>query len=182
MANGLVRDRAKTARTDERKRIHIRWLKRKDVEEVVLIERDCFGQRRTPDEFVRDLRRRNRVGLVAEYGGRVVGYMVYELTRTQIRLLKLGISDDARSRHIGGELVGKLIQKLHFEGRTCVVCEVNERNLTAQLFFRSCGFRAVSILRPQNADTLDDTYVMRYRLCTAATSRRAPLALPRKTR
>lgn len=165
-SDGFVSDNSQ-ALEREKTRIHIRWLTRKDLAQVVSIQGGGFKRNRSPEEFVENLYRRNRVGLVAEYGGQVAGFMVYELTRTQIRLLNLGVADQARSLNIGRRLVEKLIQKLRYDGRTRVVCEVDERNLAAQLFFRACGFRATEILRPHSAKTLDDIYVMQYRLSGA---------------
>jgi ribosomal-protein-alanine N-acetyltransferase len=40
---------------------------------------------------------------------------------------------------------------------------VRETNLSAQLFFRSLGFRAVSVLRDFYEDTTEDAYLMQYR-------------------
>lgn len=165
-SDGFVSDKSQALECD-RTRIHIRWLTRKDLDEVVSIHRGCFGQRRSADEFLADLYRRNRVGLVAEYGGRVAGFMVYELTRTQIRLLNLAVADQARSLNIGRRLVEKLVRKLRCDGRTRVVCEVSERNLAAQLFLRACGFRATEILHQHYVETLDDAYIMQYRLSGA---------------
>jgi ribosomal-protein-alanine N-acetyltransferase len=41
--------------------------------------------------------------------------------------------------------------------------EVRETNLAAQLFFRSAGFRAVSVLRAFYEDSPEDAYLMQYR-------------------
>ena len=40
---------------------------------------------------------------------------------------------------------------------------MRETNLAAQLFFRSSGFRAVSVLREFYEDTPEDAYLMQYR-------------------
>jgi ribosomal-protein-alanine N-acetyltransferase len=42
------------------------------------------------------------------------------------------------------------------------VLEVRETNLPAQLFFRSLGFRAISVLKDFYQDTTEDAYLMHY--------------------
>ena len=44
-----------------------------------------------------------------------------------------------------------------------VLCHVRETNLPAQLFFRSLGFRAVSIVSDFYEDTREDAYLMQFR-------------------
>ena len=57
----------------------------------------------------------------------------------------------------------KLIGKLSQQRRIRITLEVRETNLAAQLFFRSRGFRAVSVLRSFYDDTPEDAYLMQYR-------------------
>ena len=38
--------------------------------------------------------------------------------------------------------------------------EVRESNLAAQMFFRSCGFRATSVIRDFYTDSAEDAYRM----------------------
>jgi ribosomal-protein-alanine N-acetyltransferase len=48
------------------------------------------------------------------------------------------------------------------------VLEVRETNLPAQLFFRSLGFRATSVLKDFYRDSTEDAYLMQYVLEAAA--------------
>ncbi len=61
-------------------------------------------------------------------------------------------------------MVAKLISKLSSHRRTRITLEVRETNLTAQLFFRSQGFRAVKVLRAFYEDSGEDAFLMQYRL------------------
>jgi len=49
---------------------------------------------------------------------------------------------------------------------------VRETNLTAQLFFKASGFRAISVLRSYYEDSPEDAYVMQYRYASE------PVAVP----
>ncbi|MEM6473569.1 MAG: ribosomal-protein-alanine N-acetyltransferase RimI, partial [Planctomycetota bacterium] len=56
-----------------------------------------------------------------------------------------------------------LFSKLSHERRNRIMLEVRETNLEAQLFFKSLGFRAISVLRDFYDDTVEDAYLMQFR-------------------
>ena len=144
-------------------RVHIRWMIRRDMPEVLAIEEDSFEFPWSEEEFLSCLRQRNCIGMVAEHDERIVGFMVYELNKTRIHVLNFAVACEYRRLGVGRQMVSKLIAKLSSQRRTRVTLEVRERNLPAQLFFRSGGFRAVSVLRSFYQDTPEDAYLMQYR-------------------
>lgn len=148
----------------ETKRIHLRWMVQKDLSEVLRIDQSSQKSSWSADEFLRTLRRRNRVGMVAEHQGQIVGYMVYELTKTRIGLLRLGTLASERWSGVGRRMVEKLIGKLSGQRRCRITCEVHERNLPAQLFFQSLGFRATDVFRGEIDSFQNDSYLFQYRL------------------
>jgi ribosomal-protein-alanine N-acetyltransferase len=144
-------------------RVHIRWMIRRDMPEVIAIEDESFEFPWLEEDFVRCLRQRNCIGMVAEHEDRVVGFMIYELHNTRIHVLNFAVASDYRRRGVGSQMVAKLITKLSAQRRSRIVLEVRETNLAAQLFFRENGFRAVSVLRAFYDDTPEDAYLMQYR-------------------
>jgi [ribosomal protein S18]-alanine N-acetyltransferase len=144
-------------------RVHIRWMIRRDMPEVQEIERSSFEFPWAEEDFIRCLRQRNCIGMVAEHDDRVVGFMVYELHKNRIHVLNFAVAEDQRRSGVGSQMIAKLIAKLSAQRRTRVVLEVRETNLAAQLFFRENGFRAVSVLRAYYDDTPEDAYMMQYR-------------------
>ena len=144
-------------------RVHIRWMIRRDMPEVLAMEKASFEFPWLEEDFIRCLRQRNCIGMVAEHDDRVVGFMIYELHKARIRVLNLAVAPDYRRRGVGCQMVARLVAKLSPQRRNRVVLEVRETNLAAQLFFRENGFRAVSVLRGFYADTPEDAYVMQHR-------------------
>jgi ribosomal-protein-alanine N-acetyltransferase len=144
-------------------RVHIRWMIRRDMAEVLEIEGEGFEFPWSEDDFIRCLRQRNCIGMVAEHADRVVGFMIYELHKTRLHLLNFAVARDFRRQGAGVQMLSKLIAKLSSQRRTRIVLEVRETNLPAQLFFRNLGFRAVSVLRDFYDDTTEDAYLMQYR-------------------
>lgn len=143
--------------------VHIRWMIRRDMAEVLQIEDESFEFPWLEEDFIRCLRQRNCIGMVAEHDDRVAGFMIYELHKTRIHLLNFAVAEQMRRRGIGSQMVDKLIAKLSVQRRSSILTEVRETNLGAQLFFRENGFRAVSVLRDFYEDTPEDAYLMQYR-------------------
>lgn len=142
--------------------VHIRWMIRRDMPEVLQIENRSFEFPWSDEDFVRCLRQRNCIGMVAEHDERIVGFMIYELHKNRLHILNLAVRDDMRRRGIGTQMIKKLISKLSYQRRNRIMLEIRETNLTAQLFFRGHGFRAVSLLRQFYEDTPEDAYLMQF--------------------
>jgi [ribosomal protein S18]-alanine N-acetyltransferase len=144
-------------------RVHVRWLIRRDLPEVLAIEGESFEFAWSEIDFIRSLRQRNCIGMVAEHEGRAVGFMIYELHKSRIHVLNFAVARDFRRLGVGTQMIAKLIGKLSAARRNRIILEVRETNLPAQLFFRENGFRAVSVLHSRYADTPEDAYVMQHR-------------------
>ena len=143
-------------------RVHIRWMIRRDMAEVLDIERASFEFPWFEEEFVRCLRQRNCIGMVAEHGDHVVGFMIYELHKTRLHILNFAVARGFRRQWVGRQMIEKLVGKLSSQRRTRITLEVRETNLEAQLFFRHVGFRATCVLRDFYEDSPEDAYVMQY--------------------
>jgi len=143
-------------------RVHIRWMIRRDMTEVLDIERESFEFPWYEEDFIRCLRQRNCIGMVAEHGERVVGFMIYELHKTRLHILNFAVAEGFRHRDVGRQMAEKLISKLSSQRRTQISLEVRETNLTAQLFFKQLGFRATSVLRSYYEDSPEDAYLMKF--------------------
>lgn len=144
--------------------VHIRWMIRRDMPTVLSIEESSFEFAWSEEEFIRCLRQRNCIGMVAELGDRVVGFMIYELHKNRLHLLNFAVCPSMRRKQIGAAMVEKLVGKLSNDRRNRILLEVRETNLDAQLFFKSLGFRAISVLRDFYADTTEDAYLMQFRM------------------
>lgn len=142
--------------------VHIRWMIRRDMPEVLDIENRSFEFPWSEEDFIRCLRQRNCIGMVAEYEEHVVGFMIYELHKNRLHVLNFAVRGEMRRRAIGSSMARKLISKLSHQRRSRIMLEVRETNLAAQLFFRQLGFRAVTVLRDFYADTTEDAYLMQY--------------------
>src|SRR5688572_16534011 len=151
-------------------RVHIRWMIRRDMPEVLDIEQESFEFPWCEEDFIRCLRQRNCIGMVAEASERILGFMVYELHKHRLHILNFAVHERFRRRTVGTQMAKKLITKLSHDRRSRIMLEIRETNLPAQLFFRSLGFRAVSVLRKFYEDTPEDAYLMQYRVSASASA------------
>jgi [ribosomal protein S18]-alanine N-acetyltransferase len=148
---------------------HIRWMIRKDMPEVQHIENLCFEFPWSRTNFMDSLRTRNVIGMVAvdDQHDRVLGYMIYEFHKNRLHVLNFAVDPLWRRHGIGTAMIEKLRSKLNsclLNRRNRIMLEVRETNVAAQLFFKSQGFRAISVLRDFYEDTSEDAYLMMYRV------------------
>lgn len=141
--------------------VHIRAMLL-DVPDVLDIEQESFDSPWSEADFIRCLKQRNCMGMVAEHAERVVGFMVYEVHKTRLHILNFAVAADVRRRGVGRQMIDKLVGKFSSQRRTRISLEVRETNLPAQVFFRETGFRATTVLREFYADSPEDAYVFVY--------------------
>jgi ribosomal protein S18 acetylase RimI-like enzyme len=103
-------------------------------------------------------------GLAAEHGDRIVGQLVYELGKTSIRLVNLGVNPKRRRRGATSALLDFLVGRLTVSRRRHLNLVVRETNLAAQKFLAAQGFRAVRVLRDYYQGPGEDGYFFTRRL------------------
>ena len=140
----------------------VRWLIRRDMDEVMKIEKRSFDHPWTEEEFMMHIRERNTIGAVIEDNTQIIGYMVYELHKGKLNLLNLAVKPIERRSGYGRQMVQRLIDKLEQQRRTTIECTISDNNLNAQLFLQSCGFKACRVIK--DAWNGSDAYLFRYRM------------------
>src|SRR5882757_11094843 len=158
----------RTEKEKEQARVHIRWMIRRDMPEVLQTEQLSFEYAWNEEDFLRCLRQRNCIGMVAEHGEKVVGFMIYELHKNKLHILNFAVHPAWRRLAVGAQMVAKLISKLSSHRRTRITLEVRETNLSAQVFFRSQGFLALRVLKTHYEDSGEDAFLMQYQLVNDA--------------
>lgn len=151
--------------------VDIRWMIRRDMPSVLKIEAESFENPWSEEEFIRCLRQRNVIGMVAEAvvsskghcGSVLAGYMIYELHANRLHLLNFAVDPLCRRAGVGTAMIDKIKSKLTPDRRNRLMLEVRESNLIAQLFFKSQGLWATSVLRNYYEDSSEDAYLMLWR-------------------
>lgn len=150
--------------TKARLRVYPRWMIPRDMPGVLDIGNRSFDFPWSEEDYLALLRQRDHIGCVAEYGDRVVGFMIYHLRPTDIGVDLFAVDPNYRRRGVGNQMVAKLVGKLSSHRRTRIALHVRESNLHAQHFWAAMGFRAEGVEREFYEDTGEDAYRMVYRL------------------
>lgn len=148
--------------TTDRIAVNIRWMIRRDMPEIYEIENLCFEFPWDEDTFIRWLRQRNCIGMVAEHDERIVGHLVYELHRSRLHIQNFAVLPSQQRKGIGTAMVNKLKSKLSTQRRNRIVLETRENNLDSHLFWKAMGFKAIGISH-EWYDNDEDAYVFQYR-------------------
>src|SRR5262249_14694691 len=140
---------------------HMRWLISRDLPEVLQTDLESFENSWTEEEFRHARRQPNCISMVAEVGGAVAGYLIYERHKRKLVLTRIAVHPSFRRRGVGTQMLAKLVRKLSAHQRTRVSIDVPERLDGAHLWLRACGWEAVMVNHEQGED---DTYRFVYRL------------------
>lgn len=127
--------------------MNLRWLKPKDFAVVLEIEKQSFPDPWTKQDFHRVLDNKNCICRVAEEGDELIGYMVYEYNSTSYNIVNLAVARHYRRHGVAKFLVSGLMSQMSDSCKHRILVSVSDRNLGAQLLFKSLGFRAEKISR-----------------------------------
>jgi ribosomal-protein-alanine N-acetyltransferase len=120
------------------------------MDRILEIDRKCFSDRWSEEEFLVALRGRNCIGTV--FGERIFGddeikgFMVYELHKHNLHVLRFAVDPDWQRRGLATAAMERLVAKMDVQKRTYITADVHEANLGAQLLLASCGFKCESVL------------------------------------
>jgi hypothetical protein len=85
--------------------IYTRWMIVRDLPQVTAIDGQ-WGD----DEFKKRLRERNCIGMVAERGDEIVGFVVYELHTDRLKLVRFAAKDEGSAQGLLEKLAYKMGQ------------------------------------------------------------------------
>ena len=132
-----------TAAEPDTSRIRCPWMIRADMPSVLMIDNRSFERAWDEDDFMLMLRPRNCIGKVAKVTDAghefIAGFVLYELHRHHVHLLKFAVDPFWRRQRVGSALIASAAHA-GTRPRREMTATVRETNLPAQLFLRSCGF------------------------------------------
>lgn len=132
-----------------------------DFAEVMRIERICFEFPWSESEARSVFAHRfTRVRTIQGDDGRILAYAVYQEHKDLLHLLSLATAPDVRRKGCARLLIDHMLKLLAGPGSPKKIeCEVRETNLDAQLFLKSCGFRAMGIEQNFYQNVQEDAYL-----------------------
>lgn len=129
----------------------IRWMIQRDLTRVIEIDSAAYTPPWTEEVFREWLNKRNVIPMVGECGGNIRGFMIYELRRTDINVVKFAVDPRQNNIVTASTMIDTLKGKLSAQRRTAISIMVPEKYLASSLFLKSHGFRA-SLVRGHYED------------------------------
>lgn len=71
--------------------MHIRWMIRRDLDDVVAIERETREEPWDKQHIIETLHKRNCIGMTVEHNEEVVGYIIYDLHKAFLDVFRYGV-------------------------------------------------------------------------------------------
>jgi len=143
-----------------------RWMIRADMPRVLEIDRRTFRYCWDEPTFLGVLQDRSTVAQVIEKKESVVGYVVYQLIKSRLKITRMAIHPNYRNKGCGTSLINKLKIKLSPERRHTLEIVIDEYLTEALLFFKSQGFVSTDTWRnywPNGVDGIQMEYTIKCR-------------------
>ena len=124
----------------------VRWMTAKDMPQVSALAKKYLADLRVTDKDLTDFSRsRNHIPkVIVSSGGRILGFTLYVVKQMSIEIVAICISDQRVREGLGRTLIDELKVTANKLGKEFLSCHIPETNLSAQLFFKSLGFKWVS--------------------------------------
>jgi len=121
----------------------VRWMNRSDLNSVRKIQNGCDSPM-SREELKSFVSKSTCICNVAEVDGNIVGYVLYDITSSEIDIINFAVQAEFRRQGIARSLISGLVAKLN-ERRTSIAVSVPEASLPAQLLLKELGFKAVAV-------------------------------------
>ncbi len=110
-----------------------------DCDQVLNIEKLSSAKAWSPADFSREQKKPNVFSRVVERNGQVLGYVIYEMTATHIRIIRLAVAPEFRRQKVGTLLIQELIARLNPDGRSELFLVVDADNFSARAVCAAVG-------------------------------------------
>ena len=139
----------------------IRRMTLADVDQVVAIEAATFAMPWSKESFQQELTRNVAARyLVAELGGKVIGYAGAWVILDESHITNIAISEAYRGHGYGRKLTEALMQYLSNLGAAYATLEVRRSNERAQNLYKSLGYVGVGWRKRYYEDNREDALLM----------------------
>ena len=139
----------------------VREMKPADVDAVMKLERRIFSTPWTADVFRYELRRkRSAIYLVAEAGGRMLGYLGAAQMGAEVHVANIAVEPGQRRHGVGSALLLECVARGTARGARWLALEVRETNDGAREFYRRFGFNELGLRIGYYVDTGEHALAM----------------------
>jgi len=141
----------------------LRRMTRRDLPEVLGIERRSFSNPWPPSTFEGEIQNQGLsfpIVVVDEGTGRIAGYVIYWIIRDEAQINNVAVHPDYRRRRVGEAMLREILAALRTESVEFISLEVRAGNAAARALYEKLGFKQIGIRKEYYANPVEDAVVM----------------------
>ena len=131
-----------------------------DVDEVYVVEEDCFVDPWSKESIRKELKNNLARYLVAQLDDKIVGYVGIWFVVDEGHITNVAVHSDYRGKKIGDKLVKEMIELCKENNIVAMTLEVRASNIVAQNLYRKYGFKMGGIRKEYYSDNKEDAIIM----------------------
>ena len=139
-------------------------MRKKDLAEVLKIERKCFEEPYSREIFEQELKIKAAQLWVIPYRQKIVGYIDFWLVASEMELVSIAVHPKFKRRGIGQYLMEEMFDYGCQHQASSIVLDVRKSNLKAQKLYGKFGFKKVGLRKKYYSDNQEDAIVMKRKL------------------
>lgn len=140
--------------------VRLRRMADADIDCVCTIEERVFATPWSRQSFSDEMSNQLAVYIVAEEGGRVIGYIGAWRVLDEGHITNLAVESEWRRQGVGRSLLAAMEELLYAEGILRITLEVRVSNEPALHLYRQRGYRERGVRRKYYQDNGEDAYIM----------------------
>ena len=131
-----------------------------DVDEVYVVEEDCFVDPWSKESIRKELKNNLARYLVAQLDDKIVGYVGVWFVVDEGHITNVAVHSDYRGKKVGDKLVKQMVELCKENNIVAMTLEVRTSNTVAQNLYRKYGFKMGGIRKEYYSDNKEDAIIM----------------------
>ena len=144
----------------QKTRVIIRSMRGEDVDAVLTIERESFGDPWARSAFIEGMAEQWSACFVALSEGVLIGYICGLGVADELHIYNLAVQEAFRGRGIGRRLLKTAENWARRRGKLCVILDVRESNEAARALYASAGYGQIGRRRRYYRNPVEDALVL----------------------
>ena len=138
----------------------IRPMTMDDVDEVYVVEEDCFVDPWSKESIRKELKNNLARYLVAQLDDKIVGYVGVWFVVDEGHITNVAVHSDYRGKKVGDKLVKQMVELCKENNIVAMTLEVRASNIVAQNLYKKYGFKMGGIRKEYYSDNKEDAIIM----------------------
>ncbi|MFN8672626.1 MAG: ribosomal protein S18-alanine N-acetyltransferase [Candidatus Sericytochromatia bacterium] len=130
------------------------------IDEVLEIEKTCFGAGWTSTPFKKELERKDCSYFIAKENEKILGYCGAWLIVEELHIIIISVLPQFRQKKIGQQLLIKLLEDGLKNGAKWSTLEVKASNIPAQRMYEKFGFSVKGVRKKYYQQDGEDALIM----------------------